>query len=284
MDIKTMASLVIGAVLAVILLSTVLVPVVTETTEADNVTYNNSGNLNAVLIANGDSGEIALTGSTIGVVINDVTQTWTSTSAIQPLYGTSAYLNHNSNAETMSLTTVVSGVAAVASVTSISWTAANDKLTIVTNAEDTIEVPLGKTLVVCDSGPYVGIFKQNATTLYYSEQSPYYWAVPYGTPASGISSASNGIISPDTFTLTTNAELVDGTQNVYKVKYSTADFLIDNNGSSVNAGVWLFASKDVVGLGPEKVGGNEKTLLQIIPLLVGIGIVLGVATVYMRRE
>lgn len=263
-----LVNLAICLVIGVILVGSVLVPVLDDEVYSDKVTYSNHGTISAALIENGDSGEVFVSNNTVYTKINGVTQTWNSGSAVNPLYGENAFINHNASAAVLSLTyNEGSEVKSASSLTSVTWSASEDKLTLTTNAADTFVVDLGHTFIWGDSGDYTCAFKQNNTTIYYSESDPYllstvHWSIINNEP------------TPSTLTLTNNATLVEGTQDVYTVKYSAADYLISNGEESVNAGVWMIISKEVNGHGPEKVPASQKALYAVLPLMLLVALLV----------
>lgn len=258
---KNLIGLSIMMVVGIILVGAVLMPVLNENVNPDKISYTNNGSISAALIENGDSGEVFVDGTTIHTKINGVTQTWSSGGAVNPLYGENVYLNHNASASVFTLTyNDGTEVKTVSSLTSVSWSAKNGKLSMTANAT-TYEVDLGHTFIWGDSGDYTCAFKQNNSTIYYSESDPYLLST-------GAVSILNNKPTPSSLTLTNNAALVEGTQDIYTVKYSAADYLIHNGDESIGAGVWMIVSKEVNGLGPEKVPATQKALYGVIPLMI----------------
>lgn len=278
MDMNKIIALVVALVVGATLVFGLLAPVVSNSVDPDQVQYTNSGSISAQKLADGDYGSIAIDNTTVTVSINGVQQTWTSTSAVNPLYGQNALVNHNIGAASISLIYVIDGAATtVSSLTSIDYVVEGQNLKITANGTEYV-VDLADTFIWGDSGDYTAAFRQNASTIYYSSNSPYYRFSP------GAYAVINGEISPSDYTLTTNAQLVEGTQDVYKVTYSDANFVISNSGESVSAGVWMLISKEVVGLGPDKVSNTYQTMAHLIPLLVIITLVTFTAAfIQMRR-
>ena len=271
-------TLAITLTLGIILAGSLLVPVINDVAQPDAVIKTNSGSINADVIENGDSGSIILDNTALKITINDTLQTYAPTGAVNVLYGENAYLNHNANATTFSLATTEDGTTTTTTgLTEISYSAANDKLTIIAGS-DTFVVGLGLTLIWGDSGDYTAAFKQNGSTIYYSEADPYLLSVGgYG--------AKNGAVFPSTYTLTDNHALVEGSQDVYQVKYSAADFILkDGSDNAASAGAWMMVSKEVQGIGEEKVSAGEKALYLAIPVLVIISLVLGAVSIVVKRD
>ena len=265
-------------VVGIILAGALLVPVINDVAQPDTITKTNSGSINADIIENGDSGSIVLDDATLKITINDTLQAYAPNGAVNVLYGENAYLNHNSNATTFSLATTEDGTTTTTTgLTEISYSAANDKLTIIAGS-DTFVVDLGLTLVWGDSGDYTAAFKQNGSTIYYSKADPYLLNV-------GGFGAKNGVVFPSTYTLTDNHTLVEGSQDVYQVKYSAADFVLkDGTDTAAPAGTWMMVSKEVQGIGVEKVPSGEKALYLAIPVLVIISLVVGAASIIIKRD
>lgn len=264
--------------IAAVLVGSLLIPIVNDAAAPDSVEYNNSGSINAAVLKDGDTGSIAMDDTAVKITINGTVQTYSPTSQVNVIYGENVLLNHNNGAAVFSITTRSGGTSTVTSnLSALSYVVDGQTLKL-TVGESTIEVDLGLTLVWGDSGTYTAAFKQNGSTIYYSEKSPYLLNV-------GTYGAKNGVVFPDTYSLTDNHALVEGTQDVYSVKYSAADYLLkDGDDASANAGVWMMVSKEVVGLGEEKVGSTEKALIFVIPVLVTIGLVIAAVSIIRNRD
>lgn len=275
---KGLISKVLLLAVSIILVGGLMVPIIQDVSEADAVTKTNSGSINADIIENGDSGSIVMSDTAVVITINGTAQSYSPTNQCNVLYGENVLFNHNANASSFSLNTTVDGTTTTTSgLTSLTYTAADDKLTIVAN-DVTYVVGLGLTLIWGDSGDYTAAFKQNASSIYYSEDSPYLLNT-------GIVSIKNGVVSPSTYTLTSNAQLADGSQDIYQATYSAAAFVItDSDDATTTAGIWMMVSKEVQGLGEEKVSTAEKALYGAIPVLVLIGIVIAAAAIIYKRD
>lgn len=277
MNTKSIPMLVVGLAVAIIVTATVLMPVLNDAAVPDVKTFSNSGNIKADLMENGDAGSITVSEGALQITINGVLQTYAPTSQTNVLYGENVLLNHNANADVFSVGAFEEGTwNSYTGLTEISYSAANDKLTIIAGS-DTIVVDLGMTFVWGDEGSYTAAFKQNGSTIYYSDKSPYLLNVGgYG--------AKNGVVFPSTYTLTDNHALVEGTQDVYTVKYSGADYVLNDGTTAKNTGVWMMISKEVSGLGPEKVSPGEKAIYFAIPIFVIISILLGAVSMINRSR
>lgn len=271
-------TLVITLTIGIILTGSLLVPVINDVAQPDAVIKTNSGSINADVIENGDSGSILLDNTALKITINDTLQTYAPTGAVNVLYGENVLLNHNADATSFSLVTTEDGTTTTtAGLTEISYSTANDKLTIIAGSE-TFVVDLGLTLIWGDSGDYTAAFKQNGSTIYYSEADPYLLNA-------GGHGAKNGVVFPSTYTLTDNHALVEGSQDVYQVKYSAADFILkDGSDATASAGAWMMVSKEVQGTGEEKVPAAEKALYLAIPVLAIISLVLVAASIVVKRD
>ena len=275
-----MIKLVLGTVLGIILLTAVLMPTIDNAVNPDNVLYKNTMNgPTAMMISDGDSGTISIESNAVVITINDEPQTYTTTSQIQPLMGENVIFNHNANAAVGTLYYLSNGsVTTVSNLTSIGWEVSGDDLTITPSSGDPVTIPVGKTLAWGDNGGYKGLFKQNGSTAYYSESDPFYLFLSPGVYL------RNTVCSVESYTVTTNSQLVSSTQNVYSMTYSNAALTItDENSQTVGTGIWAFASKEVHGLGAEKVDEPIKDIMNVIPILMVAAILVSIVAVFVNR-